>query len=382
MVHYFDHNATTPLSPVARQAWLQAQDEAWANPASPYREAARVRVRLEGARDAFGLLLGAAADRVVHVSGATEAASVVAAHLARSLPAHARVAVNPTEHPCVLAAFASAFPGRWQGLPVDSDGKVEPDRVASMLDGSRASGAPVGALVVMAANNETGVLQPWADLARVCRTRGVEMVCDASQWLGKLPAAGLGDVDWVFGTAHKFGGPKGVGLLLRAAQADGFHGFVGGGQQRGHRAGTEDYPGVAAMLAALSEAERSQVLWEEERAAWRNGFERALLAALPGASLVGAGTERLWNTVSVSLPRHENHRWVARLDQRGFQISTGSACASGKQGPSHVLAALGLEPEAMRRTVRISAGWATAVTEWTALAQAMAAVAAELDGAR
>jgi cysteine desulfurase len=378
-VIYFDHNATTPLTAPARAAWLRAQDEAWVNPASPYREAARVRIRLEAARETLGSLLGAAADRVVHLSGATEAAAAIASHLARTLPVESRVALNPTEHPCVLAAFGAAFPGRSVALPLTAQGRVEPERVVAMVQEAAASATPIGAIVVMAANNETGVLQPWSELARVCRALQVAYVCDASQWLGKLPAAGLGAADWVLASAHKLGGPKGVGFLLRASSAGGFQGLVGGGQQRGHRSGTEDYPGVAALVAALVEAESSQVLWEAERAAWRDAFEHTLLATLPGAQVVAAGAERLWNTVSLTLPRHEHLRWVARLDKRGFAVSTGSACATGREGPSHVLAALGLDPEAMRRTIRISAGWSTRESDWLELRQALVTVGAELD---
>jgi len=377
-VNYFDHNATTPLSPVAREAWLRAQDEAWVNPSGPYRDAARVRLRLEGARIALGALMGAAPDRVVFVSGATEAANVVAVHLARTLPADAWVAINPTEHPCVIAAFAAAFGGRRVELPVSESGLIDPDSVQAVLERPESEGK-VRVVVVMAANNETGVVQPWTALARVCRSRGIELVCDASQWLGKLPAAGLGVADWLLASGHKFGAPKGVGFLLRGPQADGFHGQLGGEQQRGHRGGTEDYPGVAAMLAALAEAEQSKVLWESARVADRDEFERSLQRALPGAVVVGRGVERLWNTVAVTLPRHENQRWVARMDKRGFAISTGSACASGKEGPSHVLAAMGIEPERMRRVVRLSSGWDTSASDWNDLLQAMVEVGAELD---
>ena len=364
---------------MAREAWLLAQEGAWVNPSGPYREAARVRVRLEGARTGLGALLGAAPDRVVFVSGATEAANAVAAHLAKTLPADAWVAINPTEHPCVIAAFADAFGGRRVALPVSEKGLIDPEAVQAVLDRPESEGR-VRVVVVMAANNETGVVQPWAEVARRCRACGAELVCDATQWLGKLPAAGLGAADWVLGSAHKFGGPKGVGFLLRGPQADGFHGQLGGEQQRGHRGGTEDYPGVAAMLAALAEAEQGKVLWESARVADREEFERSLLLALPGAVVVGSGVERLWNTVAVTLPRHENQRWVARMDKRGFAISTGSACASGKEGPSHVLAAMKLDPEAMRRTVRLSGGWETQAEDWRALKEALVAVAAELDG--
>lgn len=401
---YFDHNATTPLAPVAREAWLRATEEAWQNPSSPYRAAARVRLRLDAAREKLAVLLATEPSRIVFTAGATEAANAILAHLAHTLPAEVAIAVNPTEHPCVLAATQAHFGARrivW--LPVTRDGVVTPEAVTAALQschtlydkmpgetaggpaeschlmGDKASGpGRVGAVVVMAANNETGVLQPWAEIARVCRAARVSHVCDASQWLGKLPASGLGAVDWVFGAAHKFGGPKGVGFLLRAPQADAFRAQHGGEQEHGHRAGTEDFPGIAAMLAVLAEAEQKKVFLETERLHRRESFERDVRAAVPGVRIVGAGVERLWNTVSLVMPHGENNRWVARLDKRGVEVSTGSACATAKEGPSHVLAAMGYTPEEARRVLRVSAGWETTPEDWATVLAAFAAAKDEV----
>lgn len=366
---YFDHNATTPLAPVARDAWLRAQAEHWHNPASPYREAARARLKLEAARAALGRLVEAASERVVFTSGATESANAIVRHLAATLEPSHRVAVNPTEHACVLASLGAFFPGRIVPLPITPDGVVTPAALSRCLADAPAA-SPIRAVVTMAANHETGVIQPWSDLARVAEAAGATFVCDAAQWLGKLPAAGLGRVPWVLGSAHKFGGPKGVGFLLRAESAEGFRGQVGGEQQRGHRGGTEDYPGAAALVAALSEAEQTQVMFESERLAWREEFERTVIEAVPGARVLAAGADRLWNTVTLILPEPEQTRWVAWLDKRGFQVATGSACSTGRSGPSHVLAALGVPPEESRRAVRVSAGWSTTRADWLALAEA------------
>jgi cysteine desulfurase len=373
-VHYFDHNATAPLAPAAREAWLRAQDEAWQNPSGLYRGGARVKVRLDAAREQLASLLGCAAARVVFTSGATEGANAVCAHLARTLPPGTLVAVSRTEHPCVLEAAKLFLGGRVVWLEVDREGVVSAGQVEKLLG----AGQGIGAVVAMAANNETGVLQPWRELARLCRRQHTAFFCDASQWLGKLPVAGLGEADWAIGSAHKFGGPKGVGFVLAAEGAQGFHAQHGGGQEHGHRAGTENFPGVAAMVAALIEAETKKVFLETERLRWRGMFEQVLPAALRGVRVVGAGVERLWNTVSLILPHGENTRWVARLDQRGFQVSTGSACATAKEGPSHVLAAMGYAPEEARRVIRVSAGWETAETDWTKLVPALAGVSAEV----
>ncbi len=374
---YFDHNATTPLAAVARDVWLRAQDEAWQNPSSPHRAAAQVRIRLEAAREKFAILLGDEAERYVFTSGATEAANLVLAWWARTLPADALIAVNPTEHPCVLEPARAFFGDRIRWLKLDAAGVVDvADLKKCHLLGD--TSARVAAVVAMAANNETGVLQPWAEIAAACREAGAAWLCDASQWLGKLPAGGIGGDGFVIASAHKFGGPKGVGLLKLAPQSEGLRGQIGGGQEHGHRGGTEDFPGIAAMGAALADAEQKKVFLETERLGWREEFERAVGLAVPGVRVVAAGADRLWNTVALLMPFAENTRWVAMLDKRGFQVSTGSACATGKAGPSHVLGALGFDAEEARRVVRVSAGWETTAEDWRALAAAMAEVAAEV----
>ncbi|MDF3057693.1 MAG: aminotransferase [Rariglobus sp.] len=374
---YFDHNATTPLAAVARDTWLRAQEEAWQNPSSPYRTAAQVKIRLDAAREKFAILLGGSAEQYVFTSGATEAANLVFAWWAKTLPADALIAVNPTEHPCVLEPAKHFFGDRVRWLKVDPAGTVELEslKVCHLL-----SDKPdrVSAVVVMAANNETGVLQPWAEIAAMCREAGVAYLCDGSQWLGKLPAGGIGGDGFVIAAAHKFGGPKGVGLLKLAPQSEGLRGQLGGGQERGHRGGTEDFPAIAAMGATLADAEQKKVFLEAERLRWRENFERTVGSLVPGVRVIGAGADRLWNTVSLVMPFGDNTRWVTRLDKRGFQVSTGSACATGKAGPSHVLAALGYDAGEAKRVVRVSSGWETTADDWQALAAAFGAVATEV----
>jgi cysteine desulfurase len=282
------------------------------------------------------------------------------------------VAINPTEHPCVLEPAKRFFGERLLGLPVTRDGLVEVAAVKALLEKQ-----PVAAVIVMAANNETGVLQPWAEIARCCALAGVEYFCDAAQWLGKLPAAGLGGAGWVIGSAHKFGGPKGVGFLKIPVGAEGFRAQLGGAQQRGHRGGTEDVAGASAMVAALAEAEQKKVFLESERLRWRGQFEQTVRASVPGAVVLAAEAERLWNTVSLLMPHTENHRWVPRLDKLGFQVSTGSACATAKEGPSHVLEAMGYAAAEAKRVIRISAGWETTEAEWNALALALSGLESE-----
>lgn len=363
---YFDHNATTPLLPAAREAWLQAGEQLWQNPSSPYRDAARVRIRLDAVRARLAEFMGCASERLVFTSGATEAANAIVAHWLRTLPPQAQVAVSPVEHPALLEPLQRHFSGRLAWLPLADGGVVRLDGLEDLLASKN-----IAAVVVMAANNETGVIQPWRDLAALCKRHGVEYLCDASQWLGKLPASGLGDAGWVVGSAHKFGGPKGAGLLVRADGAPDFQGQLGGAQQRGHRGGTEDLPGAAAMLAALTEAEQKCVFLETGRLVWRARFEQAVVSAVTGATVLAPEVERLWNTVSILMPHTENTRWVTRLDRLGFQVSTGSACSTGRPGASHVLAAMRVDPVAAHRVLRISSGWGTTESEWQGLAAAL-----------
>jgi cysteine desulfurase len=224
-------------------------------------------------------------------------------------------------------------------------------------------------VAVMAANNETGVLQPWREALALCREREVPLLCDAAQWIGKLPARGLGECDAVSGCAHKFGGPPGVGFLKAPARMQSL--IVGGPQEDGRRAGTENVPGVLAMIAALQERESAQETMRG-KIALRTRFEHELRAAVPEIEIVGSGAERLWNTVSVIMPEIDCHqRWVVRMDKLGFAVSTGSACASGKEEPSHVLAAMGFTPAQAARVLRFSSGWTTTAADWTALREGL-----------
>lgn len=370
---YFDHNATTPLTPVAREVWLKAADENWHNPSSPYRDAARARIRLDNARSQLAEFLGTQPESLVFTSGATEAADAVMRHLAHAAEPGQAIAVNPTEHPALLEAARAAFGDRIVWLTLDRHGAVSTVALRELLVSSR-----VVAVVTMAANNETGVLQPWHDCVDLCRASRVPLVCDASQWLGKLPASGLANADWVVGAGHKFGGPKGVGFVKIPDHANGFLVQPGGGQEGGHRGGTENVPAIWAMVAALAHAEQKQVFMEADRLIWRGEFERQLELRLPGVRIVARDAERLWNTVCLVMPAGENSRWVLKLDKLGYQVSTGAACATGKGGPSHVLAALGFTAEEMRRVLRISSGWETRREDWENLLAAILGVAREL----
>lgn len=358
---YFDHNATTPLLPAARDAWLRASDEAWANPSSPYRMSARVHRLLDAARERVAAHVGASSEEIVFTSGATEANNAVLRWFARILPDPAKPIMSPTEHPSVLEPARELFGSR---LVIGSS--------AADLPAHLASAAAVPGVAWMAANNETGLLAQPSAIAGLCRERGAWYLCDAAQWIGRMPARDLAPGAFLVACAHKFGGPKGFGFLRvpAAARQAGFRMQRGGEQEHAQRAGTENYPAIAAMLAALDHA-AAQYDSIEARTRWRERFIADITAGLPGAIVNTGNAPCLWNTVSLRMPRHENTRWVVRLDKLGFEISSGSACATGAARPSHVLAALGLTPDEARRTVRISAGWETTERDWQLLAEAI-----------
>jgi len=370
---YFDHNATSPLHPAARKAWLEASEQYPGNPSSPHRFGSRADHALEGARARLAEILGCGPREIVWTSGATESNNLALHHFSQLLPRGTEVWVSAVEHPCVLAGARFHFAGRWRPVPVSRAGVVE----LEWLEREARRRRP-GFVAVMAANNETGVCQPWPAVGEWCRAQGVPFLCDATQWLGRLPGAGLGQCDFVSGSAHKFGGPKGLGFLKCPPGARLRPLLLGGPQEEGRRAGTENVAGALAMLAVLELWEQALTSGEQnQRESWRKNFERRMVADLPGAAIIGADAPRLWNTVSALMPETGRPvRWVVKLDKRGFAVSTGSACSSGRETPSHVLAALGYGLEAASRVLRFSSGWETPEREWRGLAQALRQVAA------
>jgi len=370
MAAYFDHNATTPLCPPAREAWLAASDGRWQNPSSLYRGAGEANRALNDAREALAEFLGCEAGEIVFNSGATEGNHSLLAWAAERWP-EGGIAISGVEHPSVREPARRFFRGeRCIVLPVDAEGRVRLEALAEIL------GRDGLALVsVMAACNETGVLQPWGEIGALCRAAGVPFHCDATQWFGKLPPDGLADAcDYLTGSAHKFGGSKGCGFLKLASEDDAYTGQAGGPQESRRRAGTQNLPAVEAMLAALEWAETGRVRDAEAIAAERDRFERTVLDRIPGARVIGGNAARLWNTSMLALPDFEHVRWLTRLDRLGFQVSTGSACSSGNEGPSDVLLAMGVDAPAMRRVLRVSAGWETRPADWEGLAVAFGEV--------
>ena len=373
LVRYFDNNATHPLSAVAKAAWLDAVERYPGNPSSPHRTGARAEAALQQARERLAAWLGCSSFDLVWTSGATEANNAIIQSISRD-PA-AEIWFSAIEHPSVLASVQKCWlPGRHRVIPVTRSGVVD---LAWLKDEFRRS--KPRAVFLMAANNETGVIQPWQETLQLCHQNEVKLFCDAAQWVGKLPAAGLGDCDAVTGCAHKFGGPVGVGFMKCPP---GFSAsIVGGPQEEGRRAGTENVAGVLSMVAAL--AEREDALKSgaaEERISIRDQFIAALANDLPYIEIVGARMPRLWNTVSVIMPAAADcrRRWVVKLDKHGFAVSPGSACSSGKEKPSHVLSTMGYGAGESSRMIRLSAGWETSMEDWEALRRAIVKLAIEI----
>lgn len=374
---YLDHNATAPLHPAARDAWLEAADHLWHNPSGLYAAATRARGLLDRCRERLADLLGVGdPGRIVFTSGATAACNLLARELARTAPANAVAIVSPIEHPAVHESFLAAFPGAVIEADCDSDGVVESGVIDAALAG--AVGRTVACVSVMAAGNESGVLQPWPDIARLCHDRGISFHTDASQWIGKLPATGLGTCPWVTGSGHKFGGPRGVGFLV-APTGHPLRGDRGGPQEGGRHAGTENLPAIAGLVAALEARTSGLADIAARGAVLRDEMIAVLRDALPGAVVVSAGADRLWNTLAVLVPGADSRKLVAALDRAGIAASTGSACSAGAASAARVVAAIGSRfggaCAARAGLVRLSAGPETTASDWREAIRGLAAAA-------
>lgn len=344
---YLDHNASSPLRPMARAAMLEAHD-AIGNPSSVHTEGRRVRAMIDTAREQVAALVGAKPSEVVFTSGASEANNCVMAGGWKA------ICVSAIEHDSVLAP-ARASGAKVIALPASQDGVVELQSVASALAHASAGGARV-LLSVMMANNETGVVQPVAEAAALARAHGAVLHVDAVQAPGRLPLnfAELGS-DTLVISAHKLGGPRGVGALI---VRDGVNlpAFVkGGGQERRRRGGTENVAGIAGFGAAAAEVAR-EIDAAQRMAVLRDKLEAGVMAATPNAIIVGGGASRIANTSCLALPGKAAETIVIRLDLEGVAVSAGAACTSGKVGANSVIEAMGLGPEIARSAVRISLG--------------------------
>jgi cysteine desulfurase len=351
---YLDWNATTPLRPEARQAMTAAFDLV-GNPSSVHAEGRDARRLMEQAREAVAAGLGAAPRNVVFTSGGTEA-NVLALSPALRAPAGPvqRLLLSAVEHASVLAG--GQFAREQIGLiPVDRSGLVDLDRLGELL-----SGGPPALVSVMAANNETGALQPIHEVAPRVAAAGGLLHVDAIQAFGKIPfnINGMG-VDLVSVSAHKIGGPKGVGALVLGNRAEGLAPFLrGGGQERGRRAGTENMIGIAGFGAAAKAALAALADDAPRMEALRDRLD-AGLRRTNGVTIFASDAQRLPNTTLFTASGLKAETAVIGFDLAGIAVSSGSACSSGKVQPSHVLEAMGVAPALAQGAVRLSLGWST-----------------------
>jgi cysteine desulfurase len=341
---YLDWNATAPLRPQAAAA-MSATLAHCGNPSSVHRWGRAARQAVERARSAVGALLEAPPEAIIFVSGGTEAN-----HLALLGAGRNRVLVSAVEHDSVLRAVPEA-----ERIPVDRDGIV----VLDVLDRLLAADPRPALVSVMLANNETGVVQPVAEIARIARVYGALFHCDAAQAAGKI-ALDLGAIgaDLVTVSAHKLGGPTGIGALVVKGELELAPLLRGGGQERGRRAGTENLVGIAGFAAAATAAAEEMAVYGRIRAL-RDTLEAGVTAVAPEAVVLCASAPRLPNTAAVAMPGVAADTQVIAFDLEGVMVSAGAACSSGKVGPSHVLQAMGVESHLAASTIRVSLGWSS-----------------------
>lgn len=364
---YADYNATAPLRPEAREAMLAALDVG-ANPSSVHGPGRAARKLLEQARSHVGLAIGARAQDVIFTSGGTEANALALNGVAAQLEGKCTLLVSAIEHEAVTKNAGYA------GVPVETgyvtaDGTLDLDWLRDRLgkwDMTR-DGMPV--LALMLANNETGVIQPVADAAALVREAGGLTHCDAVQGLGKVMVnVGLLGVDYLALSAHKVGGPQGVGALWVRSGAPLKPVLFGGGQERSLRSGTENLSGIAGFGAA-SEAAIRDMPKLQALSQYRDALE-AKLVSESGVTVFGAGSDRLAQTSNFALPGFRAETQVMAMDLAGVAVSSGSACSSGKVKRSLVLSAMGASDDLAESAIRVSFGWATTAEEVDAVAEA------------
>jgi len=366
---YFDHNATTPAVPEAVASMLDALRNTWANPSSTHRPGQAARRLLVDSRQRVATFLGCQPAEIVFTSGATEANHAAVLGAVRAGPRR-RLVLSAVEHPGLLA-LAQRLRGegvRVDLVPVDRHGQVDVAAASALI------GEDVALVSVMGANNETGVLMPLDPLVALSHRAGAWFHVDATQLAGKAPLSfGASGADLMSVSAHKLGGPRGVGaLLVRKGLA--LAPLFSGSQERHRRGGTENLPGIAGFAAACADIARTLAGDIERMGALRSRLERGLRQTLPAVHVYGAQVERLCNTTCVRFGSVDAERVLGELERAGFVASSGAACTSGGTQPSHVLLAMGEPPAHARAGVRFSLARETTAAQIDALVAAVGRV--------
>ena len=371
---YLDYNASAPLLAAAREAMVVAFDAA--NPSSVHGEGRAARRLVDNARRDVAALVNGKAEHVVFTSGATEAASTLLTpdwQMGRGAVRMSRLYVCEADHPCLLngGRFPSTQVTR---IGVDGDGIADLDALrAALAAHDKAEGLPL--VAVHAANNETGVIQPLGRIAEIVKAAGGVLVVDAVQAAGRLSIdLSAGYADYLILSSHKIGGPKGVGALVAASDLMMPRPLInGGGQEKGHRAGTENLVGIAGFGAAAREAVTGLKVIEAVRQR-RDEVETIVKTLVSDVEIFGTGAPRLANTTFFAIPGVKAETAQIAFDLAGIALSAGSACSSGKVGPSHVLRAMGYGDSL--GALRVSIGAATGAQDIELFRAALAGIAA------
>lgn len=338
---YLDYNATAPVRHEVRTRMAELLELPY-NPSSVHAFGREAKKQLEKARALIAAAIGAFPNEIIFTASGTEANNMAL----RGFPGR-RILVSAIEHSSVLKAAEA------EQIPVDASGVVDPGKLDSML-----AGQPSGLVSVMLANNETGVIQPIAEIAAVCKKHGGLLHCDAVQGLGKIPVDfGLLGADMLTLSAHKCGGPLGAATLVIKQNLAIQPLLRGGGQELGRRAGTENIAAIAGFAEAVERTDFKQM---QQLRVWLDEMEGEMSAA--GATIFGKSAPRLPNTSCISMPAVSNEVQLMDFDLKGFAVSAGSACSSGRIEPSHVLKAMGAG-EGSKSVIRISGGWQTTKSE-------------------
>lgn len=377
---YLDHNASAPLLPAAREAVVAALDIA-ANPSSVHGEGRAARKLIEDARRAVAELVGAKPEHVVFTSGATEAATTLLSpdwRMGRGVVRMSRLFVSEADHPCVLNG--GRFPAdRVTRIGVDGNGIVDLAALeAALAVHDKSDGLPL--VAIHAANNETGVIQPVRAISELVKAAGGVLVLDAVQAAGRIPLdMSEGYADYLILSSHKIGGPKGAGAIVATADLMMPAPLVaGGGQEKGHRGGTENLQAIAGFGAAARDALAGFTDMERVRSL-RDGIEQTVMRFAPDAEIYGNSVERLANTTFFAIPGVKAETAQIAFDLAGVALSAGSACSSGKVGPSHVLKAMGYADNL--GALRVSIGRQTTEEDIALFADALAKLLARRAGA-
>lgn len=376
---YLDYNASAPLLAAARAAMIAALDAA-ANPSSVHAEGRAARRLIENARRDVAALVNARAEHVVFTSGATEAASTLLTpdwQMGRGTIRMSRLYVCEADHPCVLngGRFPAAQVTR---IGVEGNGIIKLDALAAALAAhDKADGLPL--VAIHAANNETGVIQPIDRIAEIVKAAGGILVVDAVQAAGRIPLdMSAGYADYLILSSHKIGGPKGVGAVVAASDLMMPRPLVtGGGQEKGHRGGTENPAAIAGFGAAAREA-LIGLKSIDAVARHRDEIEAIVKTLVPDAEIFGTGAPRLANTTFFAIAGIKAETAQIAFDLAGVALSAGSACSSGKVGPSHVLKAMGHSDSL--GALRVSIGHATSAEDIELFRAALADIASRRGG--